>query len=147
MRERGFDRLLRDAARAGTPILGICLGMQLLHEHSEEDGGVEGLGLLPGRVRRFRLDDPAVKVPHMGWNVIEPRQTHPLLEASGGAFYFVHSYYAEVPPEASAGVTEYAGFRFTSFSARGNVAGVQAHPERSAALGLRLWRRFAEWTP
>ena len=123
--------VVREAA-AAKPFLGICLGMQILFEHSEEDGGVDLLGILPGRVRRFP-DVPGFKVPEIGWNSVE----------GNGAreYYFVHSYYAEVVPE-TVGVTEYAGVKFTAMVKKGDMWACQFHPEKSGRIGLELLK---EW--
>lgn len=140
--ERGFDRLVRERVEAGTPLLGVCVGMQLLFEESDEFGATAGLGLLPGRVRRF--GDELV-VPHVGWNRIDQAREHPMFDgvANGSFFYFVHSYYCE-PGEKSlvAGETEY-GVRYASVVAKENICGVQFHPEKSQESGLRLLRNFA----
>lgn len=150
VRQRGFDQLLRDAYVAGTPILGICLGMQLLLEHSEEDDGQAGVGLLPGRVIAFRFPAlPRVKIPQMGWNTVQQVQAHPLWSgiADAEAFYFVHSYYASpARSELAVGMTDYAGLAFASVLACGSLFAVQFHPERSGAAGLRLLRNFVDWS-
>lgn len=140
--ERGFDVLVRDRVAAGTPLLGVCVGMQLLFEESEEFGATRGLGLLPGRVRRFSDD---LVVPHVGWNQIRQRAPHPLFDAVADAsfFYFVHSYYCEPRvDELVIGETEY-GITYASVVAQGNLCGVQFHPEKSQAAGLRLLANFA----
>ena len=128
----GLVDTVREAAASGKPFLGICLGMQILFEHSEEDGGVDLLGVLPGKVRRFP-DVPGFKVPEIGWNGVE--------ELDGKEFYFVHSYYAEVVPE-TAGVTEYAGVKFTAMVKKGRLWACQFHPEKSGRIGLEL---IKEW--
>ncbi len=148
LRARGFDALLRRAAAEGAPILGICLGMQLLLEGSEEDGGVEGLGLIPGRCVRFDPAlDPAAKIPHMGWNTVA-QAPHPLWAGvpDGSAFYFVHAYYAR-PAEAAdvAGWTDFCGVRFASALRRGSLFATQFHPERSGEAGAGLLRAFLSW--
>ncbi|HAP93758.1 MAG TPA: imidazole glycerol phosphate synthase subunit HisH [Desulfotomaculum sp.] len=129
------------AISAGKPFLGICLGMQLLFETSEEWGLTAGLGVLPGRVRR--LPD-SLKVPHMGWNQVFFRKKCPLMRGveEGSHFYFVHSYYVETQQEdLISGVTEY-GINFTSVAEKENVFGIQFHPEKSSALGLRILQNF-----
>lgn len=133
------------------PFLGICIGLQMLFEHSEE-GDVEGLKVLPGKVRRFRredMGDARYKVPHMGWNEVEQSQAHPLWRgiADQERFYFVHSYYA-VPADGSmvSGMTRY-GLTFSSAVARENIFAVQFHPEKSQSSGLRLLSNFIEWNP
>ncbi|MFQ5668011.1 MAG: imidazole glycerol phosphate synthase subunit HisH [Candidatus Binatia bacterium] len=134
---------VRRVIAAGVPFLGICLGMQLLFEESEEFGRVPGLGVLPGRVVRFP-DTPALKVPHMGWNRIRKCQNPPHLQGidDGSFTYFVHSYYV-VPAEPSltATTTEY-GIEFTSAVARDNVFATQYHPEKSQAVGLKILANF-----
>jgi glutamine amidotransferase len=139
---RGFDVLVRERAAAGTPLLGVCVGMQLLFEESEEFGATRGLGLLPGRVRRFSDD---LVVPHVGWNQISQRAPHPLFDAVADAswFYFVHSYYCDpLQDEMVIGETEY-GVNYASVVAQENLWGVQFHPEKSQAAGLRLLANFA----
>lgn len=141
--ERGFDRLVRDKARAGTPLIGVCVGMQLLFDESQEFGSTPGLGLLRGRVRRFETD---LVVPHVGWNRIHQRQSHPLFDgiADGSFCYFVHSFYCEPSDEnVIAGETEY-GTPYASVVAADNICGVQFHPEKSQDVGLRMLRNF--WT-
>lgn len=140
---RGFDRLVRERVAEGVPLLGVCVGMQMLFEESEEFGNTEGLGFLRGRVRRF---PEGLRVPQVGWNQVEWKRDHPL-----GAgipektfFYFVHSFYCDAgDANALVGETEY-GLGYASVVARGNVCGVQFHPEKSQAAGLRLLRNFAE---
>jgi glutamine amidotransferase len=141
-------------AAASKPLMGVCVGMQMLLDHSEEQD-TPGLGLIPGRVHRFRLegqlqpDGSRYKVPQIGWNQVWQRQPHPVWgEVPDGAwFYFVHSFYAR-PSEArhSAGETEY-GERFTSAVGRDNIFATQFHPEKSAAHGLALYRNFLHWKP
>ena len=151
---------LRDAvldAAARKPLMGVCVGMQMLLTHSEEQD-TPGLALVPGAVRRFRLegrrqpDGSRYKVPQMGWNRVFQRHS-PSLHAlwhgvpDGAYFYFVHSYYAEpADPLHSAGETEY-GDRFTCAVARDNIFATQFHPEKSAAHGLALYRNFLRWKP
>jgi glutamine amidotransferase len=142
LQERGFDRLVRERVAEGTPLLGVCVGMQMLFEESEEFGTTRGLGLLGGRVRRFAED---LLVPQVGWNQVAWRRPHPLAEGitDGAFFYFVHSYYCEArDAEVVLGATEY-GRVYASIVARGVVCGVQFHPEKSQAAGLRLLRNFA----
>lgn len=144
--ERGFDRLVREQVRGGTPVLGVCVGMQLLFEESDEFGSTPGLGLMRGRVRRF---ENSLVVPHVGWNRIQQRKAHALFEGvDDGAFcYFVHSFFCEPADEAVVvGQTEYGG-HYASVVAQGNVCGVQFHPEKSQEIGLRMLRNFAEFEP
>ncbi|HEU0252216.1 MAG TPA: imidazole glycerol phosphate synthase subunit HisH [Pyrinomonadaceae bacterium] len=140
--ERGFDRLVREKARKGTPVLGVCVGMQLLFEESDEFGATRGLGLMRGRVRRFQGD---LVVPHVGWNRIHQKRSHVLFEGVGdGSFcYFVHSFYCAPEDEGVvAGETEYGG-SYASVVAQGSVCGVQFHPEKSQEVGLRMLKNFA----
>jgi glutamine amidotransferase len=139
--ELGFDRLVRERVGNGTPLLGVCVGMQLLFEQSDEFGSTPGLGLLRGRVRRF--NDELV-VPHVGWNRIHQRRSHPLFTdvADESFFYFVHSYFCEpIDDQVVAGETEY-GVRYASVVAQANICGVQFHPEKSQEAGLRLLKNF-----
>lgn len=140
--ERGFDGLVRERVAAGTLLLGVCVGMQLLFEESEEFGTTPGLGLLRGRVRRF--SDELV-VPQVGWNQIRQRVPHPMFEGiqDSSFFYFVHSYYCEpVEGKVILGETDY-GVAYASVVAHENLCGVQFHPEKSQAAGLRLLSNFA----
>jgi glutamine amidotransferase len=140
--ERGLDRLVRERVSAGTPLLGVCVGMQMLFEESEEFGTTRGLGFLLGRVRRF--SDELV-VPHVGWNQIKQRTNHSLFaEIEDEAFfYFVHSYYcAPAQSAVTIGETEYR-MSYASVVAHENVCGVQFHPEKSQAVGLQMLHNFA----
>ena len=141
LRQKKLDGLLRRRAHAGVPVLGICLGMQLLFDRSYEDGEWEGLGLIPGRVVRF---GKAVKIPHMGWNQVEWDSKGALFEnvKQGEFFYFVHSYYC-IPAQESdwLAASDYGG-RFCAAAARGTVWGVQFHPEKSQRPGLQVLRNF-----
>jgi glutamine amidotransferase len=142
LKEHGFDRLVQERASDGTPLLGVCVGMQLLFDESEEFGSTPGLGLLRGSVRRFRGD---LVVPHVGWNRIHQKRVNGLFEdVEEGAFcYFVHSFYCEPADESVVvGETEY-GVRYASVVADGNVCGVQFHPEKSQEVGLRMLKNFA----
>ena len=155
------DSGLRDAvlhAAAHKPLMGVCVGMQMLLDHSEEQD-TPGLGVIPGRVRRFRLDGrlqpdgSRFKVPQMGWNevlqVAHDGAVHALWAGvpDGSYFYFVHSFYAEPSePRHSAGLTDYGGL-FTCATARDNIFATQFHPEKSAQHGLTLYRNFLHWNP
>jgi len=153
LHESGLRDAVLDCA-ARKPLLGVCIGMQMLLEYSEE-GPTGGLGLIGGAVRRFRLEGQAqsdgsrFKVPQMGWNGVRQLRPHPLWSGipDGAYFYFVHSYYAS-PSDArdSAGTTDYGG-SFTSALARANIFATQFHPEKSAAHGLLLYRNFLNWNP
>jgi glutamine amidotransferase len=142
IRERGLDELVEERRAAGVPILGICLGLQLLFDSTVELGGARGLGLLAGPVAE--LDPEGLKVPHIGWSPVRWEQESRLVEGidSETPFYFVHSFFPE--PEASdlLGSTVYGG-RFACAAQRENVYGVQFHPEKSSAAGLRLLSNFA----
>jgi glutamine amidotransferase len=146
LRERGFDRLVREQARKGMPVLGVCVGMQLLFDESDEFGSTHGLGLLRGRVRKFQND---LVVPHVGWNRIHQQRPHELFDgvAEGSFCYFVHSFYCEPADDAVvAGETEY-GTRYASVVIEKNICGVQFHPEKSQDVGLRMLRNFAGFQP
>ncbi len=139
---RGLIDSLHNHAAKGTPILGICLGMQLLFDSSEELGDFAGIGLLPGRIVRF--PDNGLKVPHIGWNQLQHDGQSPLLVGvpDGGYAYFVHSYYALTSPEITTASTKY-GISFPAVVGRNNVFGAQFHPEKSQGVGLRLLMNFA----
>lgn len=150
---RGLRQAVLKAAEA-KPFLGICIGLQMLFEHSEE-GDVSGLGVFPGRVRRFTAEKMCsangekLKVPHMGWNEVAHVQSHPLWNGIGdrSRFYFVHSYYVDpVDRSCIAGSTDY-GIPFTSAVARDNIFAIQGHPEKSAVDGLALLSNFVQWQP
>lgn len=145
LREYGLVDVVRRVVERGTPFLGICLGLQLLFEESEEFGPVQGLGLLRGRCVRFRdRDDPDFRVPHMGWNQISKRQNPAPLAGveDGTSVYFVHSYYVEPrDPGLIATVTDYGG-EFVSSIAQGNLFACQFHPEKSQRTGLRILQNF-----
>ncbi len=151
LKARGLFEPLRALARAGKPLLGICVGMQLLFDVGEEMGEWAGLGLIPGRVVRFcftgieRTDEARFKVPHIGWNQLWPkRPDHPLLAGvqAGDYAYFVHSYHPRVEdPAWVLAVTDY-GYEFPSVVARGSVWGIQFHPEKSQDVGLRMLKNF-----
>lgn len=141
----GLVEPLKACAQAGVPFLGICLGMQLLANESEE-GRMPGLGLIPGRVRRFCFEGEAakLKIPHMGWNRVVPARAHPLGQGldEGARFYFVHSYYFECERDEDVLFRSVYGNEFTSGVQRGNVMGVQFHPEKSHRYGMQLIRNF-----
>ncbi len=153
LRDSGLQEAVRDAA-GRKPLMGVCVGMQMLLSRSEE-GPTDGLGLIEGEVLRFRLegrlqpDGSRYKVPQMGWNGVFQAVSHPIWAGvpDGAYFYFVHSFFAR-PADSrhSAGETEY-GERFTSALARDNIFATQFHPEKSAAHGLALYRNFLHWNP
>lgn len=143
LNEKGLIEVLTEKVREGTPLLGVCLGLQLLFAESEEFGRHAGLDFLPGKVRR--LPD-SVKVPHIGWNQLHLKKTDPLLEGiqDGSFVYFVHSYFAiPVDPADVLATTDY-GLEFPSITRRGNVWATQFHPEKSQEVGLRILRNFAQ---
>jgi glutamine amidotransferase len=147
------DAVLAHVAE-GKPLMGVCVGMQMLLEHSEEQD-TPGLGLFAGKVKRFQLsgqlqeDGSRFKVPQMGWNRVDIRKPHRMWDgvASGSHFYFVHSYYAAPANEEDAAATTTYGDPFACALARANIFATQFHPEKSAADGLRLYRNFLTWNP
>lgn len=147
LKSRGIDILLKEQHAQGKPILGICIGCQLVLSFSEERD-TECLDLIKGRVRRFP-GDAGLKVPHMGWNSVNIREKHHLFEGvpEGSNFYFVHSYYPS-PDDTSCVLssTNY-GIEFTSGMINGSLAAVQFHPEKSGPVGLRLLQNFCTWNP
>lgn len=149
----GLGQAITDVAQAGTPLLGICVGMQALMAHSEENHGVECLGVFNGRVTFFdkplAADGHRLKVPHMGWNQVHQQQAHPVWHtiANPHRFYFVHSYCVTgLPDNQMAGICDY-GQTFAAAAVKDNVFAVQFHPEKSADTGLRLLDNFLRWTP
>lgn len=142
LRDTGLGDAVRDRAAAGVPVLGVCLGHQLLFEGSEEGEGGEGLGLLHGRVVRLAPQGD-LKVPHIGWNTVSVLRASAVLEgiASGAYMYFVHSFVAVPEAEDVVAVTDYGG-RLAVAAERGNVMGTQFHPEKSGAPGLRVYANF-----
>ena len=154
LRESGAEEALLRAVKS-RPVMGVCVGEQMLFDESEENEGTPGLGLLPGKVVRFQLDGKLqgdgsrFKVPQMGWNRVRQTRAHPLWDGveDGSYFYFVHSYYA-APDDAhdTIGEADYGGM-YTCAVARDNLVATQFHPEKSAAAGLRLYRNFVHWAP
>lgn len=149
LKRLGLDAALRKAVAAGTPTLAICIGQQLLFDHSDEDGGVDCLGILSGEVKRFVFDEKKhVKIPHMGWNEVIVKKPHPLLEGlpEKAECYFVHSY--RVEPNCPGEIfceTNYEGDVFASAVGEGNLFATQFHPEKSGKVGLGLLRNFLAW--
>ena len=146
LRASGLDRILLSEAKAGKPLLGICLGMQLLFESSSEYGEHPGLGLLPGHVTGMAGSiPPELKIPHIGWNALHITRMHPLLSniREGDCVYFVHSFFAADCDASTIAVTDY-GIPVTAAVARGSVMGCQFHPEKSGAVGLAILRAFCE---
>ena len=146
LRDSGLAEVVTEAAKGGTPLLGICLGMQLLFEESHEFGTHKGLGLLPGRVVDMRNVIPGdLKVPQIGWNALHIHKNHPLLKNTkeGDFVYFVHSFYATDCEDSLLATCEY-GAELTAAVAKGNVMGCQFHPEKSGEVGLDILRAFSE---
>ncbi len=146
LRERGLDLALGEAFARGAPILGICLGAQIVMTRSEE-GDTRCLNLIPGISRRFSFADPSLKIPHMGWNRIRIVRDHPVLQGirTDEEFYFVHSYYPQPEdPSFVAAECEY-GTAFPAVIGRANLVAAQFHPEKSGAVGLRVLRNFIAW--
>ncbi len=169
LQERGLDAVVQEVVRVGKPLLGICVGMQVLFESSEELGEHEGLGILPGQVLRFPIQGEvatsgsalytrpvaatsrpheslaSLKIPHTGWNQIEPQKDSSLFRGlPAGAFaYFNHSYYCAARPDDTLAVTDYGG-AYPSIVGRGRVYGIQFHPEKSQSVGLALLKNFVE---
>ena len=146
MNEKGLGEALREVIDAGRPVLGICLGLQISLDHSEEND-TQTLGLIQGEVRRFKLTRPELKIPHMGWNEVVLQRPHPVLAdiEPGDEFYFVHAYYPDPAVEAHVlARTEYEQ-SFASALGKDNYVATQFHPEKSGRVGLRLIRNFARW--
>ena len=142
----GMDVALKEVIASGRPVLGICLGLQISLDHSEENDQ-RTLGLIPGNVRRFSFDNPELKIPHMGWNEVRVLQPHPLLEGieAGDEFYFVHGYFPQPEDRKNVfAVTDYE-LEFASAVGRENYFATQFHPEKSGRVGLRLLARFKNW--
>ena len=147
LRDTGLDAVIHEAAARGTPVMGICLGMQLLLDVSYEFGVHSGLGLIPGEVRPIAEVIPAErKIPHLGWNALELTRPHPIFSGvkPGDCVYFVHSYYGAKCAEHTLATAEY-GAPLTAAIGRGNVCGCQFHPEKSGDVGLGILKAFCEW--
>ena len=144
LRASGLDSFVRQQAAGGKPLLGICLGMQMLFEKSFEYGEHQGLGLLKGQVVPMAGKiDPELKIPHMGWNALEVKQGKLLADANGQYVYFVHSFFAEGCEDSLSAVTEY-DIPITAAVEKGNIFGCQFHPEKSGNVGLSILRKFCE---
>ncbi len=146
LRRAGLDAAMKRAFASGIPILGICLGAQIVLESSEE-GDQTCLGLIPGTARRFVLQNSSLKIPHMGWNEVKVVQYHPLLDgmSAGDEFYFAHSYYPQPGEQRFVYAVSGYGNDFCSGLGYRNLFATQFHPEKSGRLGLRLLERFAKW--
>ena len=146
LNQRGLSGPLREFAESGRPFLGICLGLQLLLDWTDEEPGADCLGIVPGSVRRLpdQGNGTSLKIPHMGWNSVALTVDHPALHGidTGSYFYFVHSFYAQpARHDGVVGQTEY-GLPFCSVYAKGNLVATQFHPEKSGPVGLRIYRNF-----
>ena len=143
LKKYGLVELLKERKEAGIPILGICLGMQILFEKGYEVKEAEGLGFLNGEVRYMDIDE---KIPHMGWNQLHFNQAHPILKNihENDDVYFVHSYMAVCPDEQLVAYTDYGTTKITAIAAKDNVIGCQFHPEKSGAVGTKILKAFKE---
>ena len=148
LKERKLDSALEEAFHKGTPILGICIGCQIILSHSEEDD-TPCLNLISGKTVRFQLNDPALKIPHMGWNAVKVTQPHPILShlRPGDEFYFVHSFYPQPADSEKVYATCDYGGNFPVAVGADNLFAVQFHAEKSGPLGLQLLKNFSEWRP
>ena len=148
LRERNLDSALKEAFQRGTPILGICIGCQIILTYSEEDN-TPCLDLISGKTVRFRVSDPTLKIPHMGWNAVTITRSHPILSHlhPGDEFYFVHSFYPQPDDNATVYATSDYGGTFPVAIGSDNLFAVQFHAEKSGPLGLGLLQNFAEWRP
>jgi glutamine amidotransferase len=146
LQKTGLDNALKNAFNTGTPILGICIGAQIILDTSEE-GNQKCLGLVAGKTVRFRLKDKLLKIPHMGWNEVTVVQPHPLLDGiqPGDEFYFVHSYYPQPSDDKNIYAVAGYGGDFCCALGSGNLFAMQFHPEKSGRLGLQILERFARW--
>lgn len=146
LRSTGLDRVVQEEAEKGKPLMGICLGMQMLFDRSYEYGKYEGLGLIPGEIVPMEGRIPKnLPIPHIGWNELMLKQPSPLMKntANGDYVYFVHSYYAETPAEYVIATTDY-GVEMTAAVQKDNVYGCQFHPEKSSEVGLSILKAFCE---
>ena len=151
LKDSGLDNIVQESVST-KPFLGICLGLQLLMQESDEDGGVKGLGIIPGKVVRFpdNVKDEhgdICKIPHMGWNRVNQQKQHPLWKniEDSARFYFVHSYYVQAENDEDIAATTNYATKFTSAVARENVFATQFHPEKSQHAGLTLLKNFMSW--
>lgn len=142
----GIGDAIATVVKKGNPVLGICIGCQIILESSEEDGGVKTLGLLPGKAVRFK-DEPGIKIPHMGWNQVNFVRPHAIFEGieSGSEFYYVHSYHPQVPAEIALAETTYGTQTFQCAVCKDNLVATQFHLEKSGEFGLRVLKNFCGW--
>ncbi|MHC4870431.1 MAG: imidazole glycerol phosphate synthase subunit HisH [Planctomycetota bacterium] len=150
LNKSGIAEALKEVVAAGKPVLAICIGIQLLFDFSEEDGGVDCLGILKGKIRKFSFPEGSLqKIPHMGWNAAALKKEHVLLSdlEEKDEFYFVHSYYPEVSDQSIIlAETEYGGFTFSSAVNKENLIATQFHPEKSGRAGLSILKNFTTWS-
>ena len=142
----GIGDAIKAVVKAGNPVLGICIGCQIILEESEEDGGVKTLGLIPGKAVRFK-DEPGLKIPHMGWNQVNFTREHPIMKGikSGSDFYYVHSYHPVVPAEYAFAETTYGSQTFQGMVGKDNLIATQFHQEKSGDVGLAMLKNFCDW--
>ena len=142
----GIGDAIKAVVKAGNPVLGICIGCQIILEESEEDGGVKTLGLLHGKAVRFK-DEPGLKIPHMGWNQVNFTREHPIMKGirSGSDFYYVHSYHPQVNAEYSFAETTYGTQTFSGLIGKDNLIASQFHQEKSGDVGLAMLKNFCDW--
>ncbi len=142
----GIGDAIKTVVKAGNPVLGICIGCQIVLDESEEDSGVKTLGLISGRAVRFK-DESGLKIPHMGWNQVNFTKEHPIMKGikSGCDFYYVHSYFPQVPAEYSFAETTYGSQTFTGLIGKDNLVASQFHQEKSGEVGLAMMKNFCEW--
>ena len=148
LRELELLEPIKQVYANGTPLLGICIGTQVIFEHSDEDGGVDCIGLIPGNVVRFQPSDPLIKIPQMGWNQMRFKRNHALFAdiEDDSEFYFIHSYYPSPSNPAHVfGETAYADATFASAVGHDNLFATQFHPERSGRVGMQMLKNFAQW--
>ena len=150
LNQLGLVDVIKTVVEKNTPFLGICLGTQIIFDSLEENGGVAGIGIIPGSVPRFQPSSQFDKVPQMGWNAVKQTKDHPIFNniEDNSEFYFVHSYYP-APSDQSMiiGTTDYADITFTSAITKGSLVATQFHPEKSGKVGLRLLQNFLNWNP
>lgn len=150
LQSSGMAEAMKEIVKQGTPTLGICLGTQIVFENSQEDGGVDCLGLIPGTVRKFQPQRHNEKIPQMGWNSVKIERPHHIFNGieDESEFYFVHSYYPSPSDETmTLGRTEYAGANFASVITKDSLIATQFHPEKSGRTGLRMLENFCKWNP
>lgn len=148
LNKTGIGEAVASVVRRGNPVLGICIGCQIILESSDEDGGVATLGLLPGKAVRFK-NEPGLKIPHMGWNQVSYTKEHPIMKGipDGTDFYYVHSYYPQVLNQYAFAETTHGTQTFQCLVGEGNLIAAQFHLEKSGAVGLEVLKNFCAWNP